>query len=548
MIIKKKNKPQVIQKNSWHGHSNTSKTAIVFVHGFMSNSKSCWTNKNTYWPNLLLSDTRLANEDYSIYIAEYYTEIKSGNYSITDCSKQMFTNLNSSDLIHQANVIGKDNIIFVCHSLGGIIVRHMIDFHKEYFANKKLGLLLMGSPSLGSKFADNPIAKKLRTLYSNTTADQLSLTNTFLVDLDHRFRRIINNPQNFTIVGLEALENHPMLRIKFLPEFMSIVVNPLSSNRYFEAQTIPGTNHSSLVKPDNLSHPSHIWLIQFLLKEFKRINSVSSSTTINSHPPLQKSGEITNVLFDVVNQNSIQYYLYRNIDESISKEQSNRSIWIYGLSGSGKTSSIKNHLLINGLETINLCLSHLKNKFNPEDFYNEILLTAKQVGKYEGNLPTFMPRQALIEFLMSQGLHSEVALYLDEIPFASESKEMKEFVQCISEIINTVKIRTSNSKIRIFFSSIESPEIAMQAYEKCSEQISLIEFEAWNNDDLQNLVNLIFNHLPTLMLSITEQKKLINKALGSPRVIKNFFRDKSHNDQLSFEQLLNSKNNHEYAY
>ena len=541
---KNKNKKEAITKNSWLHYSKSSDTAIVFVHGFLSNSTSCWTNKKFYWPSLLLSDDRLDKQNYGVYIAEYYTAIKSGKYNVTDCSKEIFTNLSTTDLIHQAKVIDNKNIVFVCHSLGGIIVRHLLEYHKEHFVNKKIGLLLMGSPSLGSKLTNNPIAKKLRNIYSNTTADQLSLSNAFLMDLDHRFRKLLTSDKSFNIVGQEALESQPLFTFKYLPDFLSLVVEPLSSSRYFEAQTIPCTDHSSLVKPDGLSHPSHSLLLMFLQKEF-------NSPVLNPQsimPSKSFSGsEMSNILFDVLNQNSLKYYLLREIDESIRKEQTNRSIWIHGSSGTGKTSSIKNHLYTNQLEAINLCLSHLKNNFSPENLYNEILITAKQLGKYKGNLPTFMPRQTLIDFLVSQSQICEVALYLDEIPFDNESHEMKDFVKCISEIINAVNLRSSHSKIRIFFSSIESPEKAMLGYAKTWEQIALIKFNTWIVDDIHALIELILKHLPELNLSVEEKEELSRIASGSPRTIKNFFRDKSRYCDLSFEQLLNMKNTYEFV-
>lgn len=549
-IFKKKNKNNdlVIPINNWLHYSPSSDSVVVFVHGFLSNTKKCWTGNDVFWPNLLLEDTRVVSQDHSIYLAEYYTEITSGNYSVTDCSKQIFSNLNLIDTVHNTNVISKNNIIFVCHSLGGIIIRHMIDFNYEQFANKKIGLLLMGSPSLGSKLADSYLIKKIRGVYKNTTADQLALTNFFLDDLDHRFRKLISQQDICKIVGIEAIENHSVFRMKFLPDFFSLVVSPISANRYFESQTIANSDHISIVKPDSLQHQSHTLLVNFLTKEFGDIKSRLPIKQVERDSLDCERRKTGDVLFDVLNQRSIQYFLSRPVDENVEKEHTNRSIWIHGCSGSGKTTTIKNYLLKNNLHVINLCLSHLKGAFNSESLYEEILLSAKQIGQFNGDFPQYMPRQTLISFLSYQTSLSDVVLYLDEIPFTSDSKEMKEFVACISEIINSVNLQVADSKIRIFFSSIESPKAAMQSCHKCSEQISPIEFTKWRNEEILSLIELITNNLPHLILNPSEQQELVFKASGSPRAVKNFFRNKSNNSKLTFAELLITANNYEHAY
>lgn len=47
--------------NSWLFFDGGTDTAIVFVHGYFSNSEKCWTNtkSNTFWPELILTDSRI---------------------------------------------------------------------------------------------------------------------------------------------------------------------------------------------------------------------------------------------------------------------------------------------------------------------------------------------------------------------------------------------------------------------------------------------------------------------------------------------------------
>jgi predicted alpha/beta hydrolase family esterase len=50
-------------------------------------------------------------------------------------------------------VIAKKNLFFVVHSLGGILVRALLRQYKDEFEGKRIGVLLVASPSMGSSIA-----------------------------------------------------------------------------------------------------------------------------------------------------------------------------------------------------------------------------------------------------------------------------------------------------------------------------------------------------------------------------------------------------------
>ena len=67
------------------GHSDT---VIVFVHGLMSSSKACWANQNgTFWPKLVAEDPQF--EAASVYLADYYSDIDSGQYDVAQCAREV---------------------------------------------------------------------------------------------------------------------------------------------------------------------------------------------------------------------------------------------------------------------------------------------------------------------------------------------------------------------------------------------------------------------------------------------------------------------------
>jgi predicted alpha/beta hydrolase family esterase len=62
--------------------------------------------------------------------------------------------LHRKDPLLRPPVFSYDNIVFVAHSLGGVVVRYLLNSNREEFVKKNVGVLLYASPSFGSKQAD----------------------------------------------------------------------------------------------------------------------------------------------------------------------------------------------------------------------------------------------------------------------------------------------------------------------------------------------------------------------------------------------------------
>src|ERR1700677_908086 len=138
------------------GQRGNETTSIVFVHGVLSDGDSCWTNKNgAYWPGLISKDPDLSN--LGIYVFTYKTGFFSGTYRLSDIVDSLKEHLQLDD------VFNCKEIIFVCHSMGGLVVRkYMVERTVDLLKrNKKIGLFLIASPALGSDYANwlEPLAK-----------------------------------------------------------------------------------------------------------------------------------------------------------------------------------------------------------------------------------------------------------------------------------------------------------------------------------------------------------------------------------------------------
>ena len=257
----------------------TSRTAVIFLHGFRSSTLGSWQNSSRIsWPQLLENESQF--KDLGIYTFDYYTDLQSGSYRLGDAVDALKENLRM-DGAYKAN-----RLIFVCHSMGGIVVRKFIvDRQLDILSAKiAIGLFLVASPSLGSSYA-NFFSKLVRFLH-NSQLDILrfSQDNAWLNDLDTTFRNLIhrevngpNDPYARTLHGRELVEDKPIF-LKGL--IRNQVVPPFSGATYFgEAFKIAQSDHFSIAKPENAVAQQHRVLCQFIDDELSRSSSTPASET-----------------------------------------------------------------------------------------------------------------------------------------------------------------------------------------------------------------------------------------------------------------------------
>ena len=94
-------------------------TSVVFVHGILSSGETCWRHDNgSYWPELLKNEPELA--PLGIYVFTYQTGVFSGSYRLGDIVDAL------KEHMRLDGVLESNQLIFVCHSMGGIVVRKFI--------------------------------------------------------------------------------------------------------------------------------------------------------------------------------------------------------------------------------------------------------------------------------------------------------------------------------------------------------------------------------------------------------------------------------------
>lgn len=259
--------------NLWYRHQDTD-AVIVFVHGIMSDSRMCWLAPDNespesarYWPELIASDSRF--NEYSIYLGGFATGLSSTIYDASACEQELYRALIRPDELTGKRVLDHERIVFVCHSTGGIVVRHMLEREVVAFQQKTVGLLLIASPSFGSRLAS--ALSIVSRLFGNKLARQLEWGNKFLKDVDVRFKQTLHEDRIPRFYGREGLEQiSPGLWLRYVP-FLNrfLLVTEESGGRYFgQPVLLRHTDHSGTVKPVERSHSGYELLVDFV-REFR---------------------------------------------------------------------------------------------------------------------------------------------------------------------------------------------------------------------------------------------------------------------------------------
>jgi hypothetical protein len=252
-------------------------TAIVFVHGILSSGERCWLNENgTYWPTMLAGESSLSQS--GIYVYTYATSVFSGSYSLGDVVDDL------KERLAIDKIVNCKQLIFVCHSMGGIVVRKLLVERAVHLAGYDIaiGIFLMASPSLGSSYATffKVLADALE--HSQAKALEFNKNNLWLNELDKQFLNLKESGR-ILIYGKELIEDKSIFLKKL---HLAPIVAPLSGARYFgEPYKVPLSDHFSIAKPSNKSAIQHRMLCQF-------IKQLETERSARRHEHLPKNNNV----------------------------------------------------------------------------------------------------------------------------------------------------------------------------------------------------------------------------------------------------------------
>ena len=144
---------------------------VVFVHGLHGSRESWRAANGAYWPDMVRTDPRFAYSD--VDVADYPTPASHGKMSSAQLSDILWTHL------QQDRVWDHREVVFIAHSLGGILVEEMLLRHPAEAARVKF-IVSYGTPHEGSSIArmasiydNDPLLNDLSDASDNTLLTQL---------------------------------------------------------------------------------------------------------------------------------------------------------------------------------------------------------------------------------------------------------------------------------------------------------------------------------------------------------------------------------------
>jgi pimeloyl-ACP methyl ester carboxylesterase len=201
---------------------------IVFVHGIFSSAiYTCTCSKNkVYWHVLLLQDSAFADSD--VYVVAYETPYLGNRMTIDEVVSSM------ANRFEYDKVFSHREVVFVAHSLGGLVVQRFLLTHREY-AKRVPFIFFYSTPETGSQ-----LARLAQVFSADPLLDQMfpGDKNGYLLNLENEWIAA-----NFEVKRFCAYETKPLKGV--------LVVDRLSGTRNCGNKTpIPITkDHSDIVKP-----------------------------------------------------------------------------------------------------------------------------------------------------------------------------------------------------------------------------------------------------------------------------------------------------------
>lgn len=215
---------------------------IVFVHG-LHGDRDTWRAPNeAYWPNMLRVDPRFARSD--VFVAEYPTPSSSGQYSTTQLAQRLWQQLREN------RVWDHREVVFIAHSLGGLITEEMLLNHPEDAAKTRF-IVSYATPHEGSFVAS------LAKIYdSDPLLTDLSDSNDngFLINLEQQWRSSPMTARIHRYCAYEGLDTSSGAGIGRYLHAHTRVVSYYSATYGCDTDTPPQkimADHINIVKPAN---------------------------------------------------------------------------------------------------------------------------------------------------------------------------------------------------------------------------------------------------------------------------------------------------------
>ena len=161
---------------------------IVFVHGLTGNSYDTWLHEKSgiHWPSDLLkqdiADIRVLSFGYDADVVRFFGSGLASNGRLTNHAENLVGTLIRE---RTESTTGRRKIIFVAHSLGGLVVEQALTHaknsaepHLHQIERDTVGIVFLGVPHCGSDLeAWATVGRKMVNMLERTNKDILDVLN-----------------------------------------------------------------------------------------------------------------------------------------------------------------------------------------------------------------------------------------------------------------------------------------------------------------------------------------------------------------------------------
>jgi len=239
-------------------HKGPSDRLIVFVHGLWSDPRSAFSAspEAVSWPDMMARDRRPMRagpplSDYTIAVVGYPAG-RADTLSIPQIANRLL------DDLYDAGVFADyEQIFFVCHSLGGLVVKELFtDLTIDHFhdARKVAAIFLISTPSQGAPAA-NFMTKALPQIVSGKLVRDMQTiaVNTYLQSLEARWQSILRHRKTQCpriYCAYETQQTGPV----------TIVSQAFTATVCDETPRAENANHLDIVKPKSVNDSIYRWV------------------------------------------------------------------------------------------------------------------------------------------------------------------------------------------------------------------------------------------------------------------------------------------------
>ena len=230
------------------------------------------------------------------------------------------------------------------------------------------------------------------------------------------------------------------------------------------------------------------------------------------------------VLFELYRKEYEPYYLRRDVDKLVESYLTSHSLWIYGISGVGKSTSISHALASMNKKILLVNLAGISATSTLEEIFEWIYYDVAGIVDETSIAPR--PYQLcikkIIAMLDSYYADQEVYVLVEEIPFSGDT--FKNFVTSFSSLVVTDKLSGQSADVHFVLSSIENPQPYVPSHQqKIKSMVKFLEFQNWTNDECSRLIELVEANI--MVPKIVNRHDMISQCGYLPRSIKDVFRE-----------------------